>query len=400
MTAVLSSRAEAAAAAASPLRLLQVVAGLHPDHGGTSYSVPGLGAALSRAGAEVALYHVGDPIAGEPGPHRQVGFPQSWPHAPLLSALRLSRPLSDALTRDARGVDVIHNHGLWLAPNLAAQQAARRAGAAYVCSPRGMLSPEAWSFSRGRKQAVWSLWQRDGLRRAACLHATSEAEWADIRALGLRAPVAVAPNGIDVPPAAPPGPPRSDRTLLSLGRIHPKKDLASLLHAWARLEAGRPDWRLRIVGPAERGHDAELRALAAELRLQRVTIEGAIHGEAKLAAYRAADLFVVPTRSENFGLTVAEALAAGVPVVCTRGAPWAGLEAHDCGWWVDRGPDALAAALEAAMATPPAALQAMGERGRGWMARDFGWDRVASDMMQVYLWLSRGARRPDIVHVD
>jgi glycosyltransferase involved in cell wall biosynthesis len=387
-------------ASAPALRLLHVIAGVHPDHGGAAYSAPSLSAALARAGADVALYHVGEAPGAGPRPHRQVGFAQSWARTPVLSAFRLSQPLEAALLRNARGVDVIHNHGLWLAPNLAAQRAARRAGAAYVCSPRGMLSPEALAFSRLRKQAVWRLWQRSGLAGAACLHATSEAEWADLRALGLRAPVAVAPNGVEVPPAAPPGPPRAERTLLSLGRVHPKKDLVSLLRAWARLEARHANWRLRIVGPAERGHDAELRALIAQLRLERATIEGAVHGEAKLALYRASDLFVLPTLSENFGLTVAEALAAGVPVVSTRGAPWSGLETHRCGWWVDRGPDALAAALDEAMASPAAALREMGERGRRWVSRDFGWERIAEDMIAVYLWLSRGAARPAIVHVD
>jgi glycosyltransferase involved in cell wall biosynthesis len=388
----------------APLNVLQVVAGLHPDHGGTSYSVPSLSAALARAGASVALYHVADAAGGPrdtgPRPHRQVGFAQSWAGTPGLGDFRLSRTLAAALAREAGHFDIVHNHGLWLAPNLAAQRAARRGGARFVCSPRGMLSPEALAFSRWRKRSVWTLWQRAGLNRAACLHATSEAEYADIRALGLRAPVAVVPNGVDVPPAVDRPAPDGERTLLSLGRVHPKKGLDTLLRAWAKLEGAHACWRLRIVGPAERNHDMELRALAESLRLERVTIEGAVHGEAKLALYRAADLFVVPTRSENFGLTVAEALAVGSPVVCSKGAPWAGLETHGCGWWVERDPDSLARALGRAMATPTTELRVMGERGRQWMARDYAWSRVAADMLRVYAWLAAGRDRPGFVRID
>ena len=114
--------------------------------------------------------------------------------------------------------------------------------------------------------------------------------------------------------------------MLSLGRIHPKKGSPAWFMPWSKVEAGCPGWWLKIVGPAEAGHDDELRALAMALGLTRVSIEGPVYGDAKTAAYREADLFVLPTLNENFGLTVAEALAAGTPAISTKGAPWSGLE--------------------------------------------------------------------------
>src|SRR5262249_61773259 len=98
-----------------------------------------------------------------------------------------------------------------------------------------------------------------------------------------------------------------------------------------------PEWRLRIVGPDELGHASELAALAAELKTERVSIEDSLKGDAKTAAYRSADFFVLPTLNENFAITVAEALAAGTPVIATKGAPWHGLASKGCGWWVDHG---------------------------------------------------------------
>ena len=382
-----------------------MVAGLDPAHGGPSYSVPRLSVELARAGAEVKLLSVSG--EGEPGQRsNQPGlargsFRQSWGSVPIAASLRLSAGLDRALKAEAPRADVVHNHGLWLAPNLAAWRAAKRARRPFVCSPRGMLSPEALAFSALKKKVVWRLGQRAALAGAACLHATSEAEHAAIRACGLRTPVAIVPNGVDLPPPLPADArPEDARTLLFLGRVHPKKGLETLLQAWARVQDLWPGWRLRIVGPPERGHDDALRRLAAGLGLQRWSLEGPAYGEAKAGWLAGADLFVLPTRNENFGLAVAEALAAGLPVVCSKGAPWAGVVAEGCGWWVDHGPDALAAALDEAMSAPPGALAAMGARGRDWMARDYSWERVARDMLQVYAWLSLRGERPWFVRTD
>jgi glycosyltransferase involved in cell wall biosynthesis len=366
--------------------------------------VPRLCAELAAIGAEVRLFHVESPDAPADSDglgYELKGFARSWAAAPLIGALRPSAALDRALAVAARDADVVHGHGIWLAPNLAAAGAARRAGTAFVCSPRGMLSAEALSFSPAKKRLVWALGQRAALARAACLHATSESELIDIRSCGLRAPVAIIPNGIDIPPPSPRAAVDSSlRSVLSLGRLHPKKGLDSLLHAWARVEAGRPDWRLRIVGPAEDGHDRELAALAASLRLSRVSIEGPVYGPDRAALYGSADIFAAPTRSENFGLTVAEALASGTPVVCSRGAPWAGVASNACGWWVDHGADSFARALDEAMSLPPATLIVMGRNGREWMRRDYSWRRVVEDMLRVYVWLGSGGERPGLVRAD
>jgi glycosyltransferase involved in cell wall biosynthesis len=388
------------------LQALQVIAGLDPAHGGPSYSVPRLCAELAALGVDVALYSVD----GEQGPPVHLGspayalrsFPPDWPSTPVLGALRVSSRLDRALAAAAAAADVVHDHGIWLAPNLSAATVARRTGKPFVCSPRGMLSAAALAFSRRKKRLVWMLGQKAALAGAACLHATSEGERAEIRSCGLAAPVAVIPNGVDLPDldgcAARPiaGP----RILLSLGRMHPKKGLDVLLHAWSRVEAAHPDWRLRIVGPAEDGHDRELAGRAEQLGITRASVEGPVYGAARDGLYRGADVFVAPTRSENFGLTVAEALAAGLPAICTRGAPWAELASEDCGWWVDQGAEPLAAALADAMSRPPDVLAAMGERGRALVARRYGWRRVAEEMAGVYAWLAAGAERPACVHLD
>jgi glycosyltransferase involved in cell wall biosynthesis len=368
--------------------------------------VPRLCEALAAADMDMVLLSVARIAGGQRDAYcrgyRDRRFAWDYARVPILRGLRSSQGLSGALRHAAMTTDVIHNHGLWLMPNVSAGRAAAIGPAPLVISPRGMLAPAALAFSRVKKRVFWALLQGPAVRGAACIHATSEQEYQEIRSFGLANPVAIIPNGIDCPELAaqPSRRPATERVVLSLGRIHPKKGLARLVHAWSKIEAGCPGWWLKIVGPSEAGHDLELRALATALGVTRFCIEGPVYGAAKTAVYREADIFVLPTLNENFGLTVAEALAAGTPVISTKNAPWSGLEREGCGWWIDHGVESLAAALANAMELPREALKAMGDEGRRWMARDFSWDRVAHYMVAVYLWLARRTEPPPTIRFD
>ena len=388
---------------ARPLRISHVIAGLDPAHGGPSYSVPRLCRALADTGVDTTLLSVAMHPSGvrdgcETG-YRDQRFAWDYARIPVLRGLRASSGLARALNESSNAADVIHNHGLWLLPNVEAGRAAKRAKIPLVVAPRGMLSPAALAFSQMKKQIFWRLLQGAAISRAECIHVTSEQEHDDVRAFGLSNPVAVIPNGVDVDDFAtdPVGGALADRVVLSLGRIHPIKGLDRLIRAWARLEAVHPGWRLRIVGPEELGYGDQLRELIAAEGLTRVAIDAPVRGSEKAATFRDADLFVLPTLNENFAMTVAEALAAGTPVICTKGAPWRGLEDERCGWWIDHGVEPLAEALGNAMSLPREMLNEMGRRGRAWMVRDFSWDRVARDMTTVYSWLIRGSEPPEAV---
>lgn len=383
---------------------MHVIAGLDPAHGGPSYTVPRLCQALVAAGEDAQLLSVaaakGCDI--EPAGENVRCFPPDWASVPVVRQLRCSSGLTSTLRELAPRADVIHNHGLWLMPNVEAGRAALLARKPLIVAPRGMLSPAALAFSRLKKRVVWALLQGNVVRRASCVHVTSEQEHDEIRDFGLQNPVAVIPNGIDIPVLDSRSTAATDggHTVLSLGRIHPKKGLDRLVRAWAMVEAAHPDWRLRIIGPNELGHARELAALATKLKTQRVSIEGPVAGEAKTAAYRDADLFVLPTLNENFAITVAEALAAGTPVIATKGAPWHGLECEGCGWWIDHGLEPLAATLAEAMVMERGVLRAKGAKGREWMRRDFSWEAVAHEMLDVYRWLSSGGEVPGTVRLN
>jgi glycosyltransferase involved in cell wall biosynthesis len=296
-------------------------------------------------------------------------------------------------------VDVIHNNSIWMMPNVYPGWVTKGTNVPLVVSPHGTFSEWAMQRSRAIKSIFWHSLQKSALHRTALFHATAESEYEDIRRLGFRQPVALIPNGIDIPHFEN----RrycGKKTLLFLGRVHSVKGVNLLLRAWAGLGPAFPDWILRIVGPGDVRYVEKLQGLAASLAVERVSFAGPLYGDAKVEAYRAADLFVLPTHSENFGIAVAEALATGCPVVTTRGAPWSGLVGNRAGWWIDIGVEPLRVALEEAMSKHPAELAQMGLRGRTWMERDFSWGRIAAQMIESYRWIREGGSRPEWIVND
>ena len=372
------------------MRLVHVVPHIDQEAAGPSYSVPRLCQSLADRGHVVELTCL---AAKEPVPGVALDLHRQWP---ILGHFAISSSLAHALRKKAAEVDIVHNHSLWSMVNVAAGWVVPGKKARLVTSPRGTLSMWALSRTKTLKRILWPL-QRRVLSRAHLLHATSEVEYAEIRALGFTAPIAVIPNGIDLPPIPASKLVPEVRTLLFLSRIHPVKAIDRLLAAWQQLEPQHPDWRLVVAGDGESGHVREIVGLAASLGLLRAQFPGPLYGEDKSRAYFDADLFVLPTHSENFGMVVAEALAHGCPAIVSRGAPWPGLETQGCGWWVDNEIDALTKVLGAAMRLSPPQLVDMGMKGRAWMERDFSWTSVGQRMDEAYRWILQGGAQPEFV---
>ena len=376
------------------MKTVHVVPSIANEASGPSYSVPSLCRALGSAGAAVELHVLA------PAPASDSGGVEVHQHAwwPILRRLGISPAMKRALRAAAERSEIMHSHSLWMMPNIYPAWAVRGTACRLVASPRGTLSRWALRHHRWRKRVMWLLHQRRAIRAAALLHATSASEHDDIRRMGLRAPVAVIPNGIDIPDTCECGAdPGGRRRLLYLGRIHPIKGIDDLLRAWRNVQASFEGWDLHITGPDNEGFVGRMKELAAELGAERVTFTGPAYGAEKSRAYAEADLYVLPTHSENFGMTVAEALAHATPAIVTRGAPWDGLETNDCGWWIDIGEGPLTECLRNALAASSEDLRARGLRGREWMERDFSWERIASMMLETYEWLLGGGAAPEWV---
>ncbi|TMV10336.1 glycosyltransferase [Ruegeria sediminis] len=356
---------------------------------------------LARAqmvqGLEVKVFGLTDPdfIAGEGADWAALNVSAS----PVIGPNSIG--FSPALTRalKAWGPDIVHLHGLWTYPSKAVLDWHRATGNPYLVSVHGMLSKVALSYSPAKKRISRLLFQDRCFDGARALHATTETELAEIRALGYRGPIAIFPNGVNaaaIPdlPARTPG-----KTVLTLGRLHHKKGLDILIDIWAKLEPAFPDWSLRIIGPDENGYAARLKNRLKSHHLARCSVEAPVFGADKDIAIASSDLFVLPSRNENFALTVAESLIMEVPVVSSRNAPWQGLETEHCGLWVDLEPADFAAAMSYMMNLTDDERKQMGRNGRDWMLRDFSWSAISQRALAIYEWAGGHAPRTSDIHL-
>ncbi len=295
---------------------------------------------------------------------------------------------------------IFHGHGLWLPTVHQMAKEAREQNIPYIITPRGMLEPWALQQSKIKKQIVLNLFQYNDLAKATCLHATAPMEVESIRKLGLKNPVAMIPNGIvlqDYPFKS--FRKKEIKTILFLSRIHPKKGIEILIEAWEKLDnSNKEGWQIQIAGNGEQAYINKLNKLIKVKRLQnQIKIIGPQFGEDKIRAYHNADLFVLPTYSENFGIVIAEALACGVPVITTKGTPWKELNTHNAGWWIDIGLVPLIEVLNQAMQLSEMERQQMGKNGHYLIKENYSIESAASKMVKLYTWILKGGEKPAFV---
>jgi poly(glycerol-phosphate) alpha-glucosyltransferase len=372
------------------------------------WALPPLVKALQRDGCAVRVFSIADRESDRDAAqwtdtnldvHNRWG-PRAFGYAP---------ELGKAL--DAAGLDLVHTHGLWMYPSVAASRWAARWNRPLVVSAHGMLDPWAVRNAAWKKRLAGWLYENRHLTRAACLHALNDAEYEAIRSYGLTNPVAVIPNGVDLPepdePSASPDwveAPQRRRVLLFLGRLHPKKGLAGLLQAWAAVHRDMPaaaeGWQLTIAGWDQGGHEAELRRLAEALKLgETVRFVGPQFGPQKAASLAFADGFVLPSLSEGLPMAVLEAWAYRLPVLMTSQCNLPEGFAAGAALEIAPNADRMAEGLVAFFRLSEGERRAMGYRGRRLVEERFVWQGIASQMAKVYRWLVDGVERPAWVSV-
>jgi glycosyltransferase involved in cell wall biosynthesis len=277
-------------------------------------------------------------------------------------------------------IDLIHLQHIWNPYIQIMAFWAQQKKIPYIITPRGMLEP--WILARNpwKKKIALFLYQKKAIKRASYLHATSQMEAENIKKMGFNNPIRIIPNGIDLNETKQIKTFYGTKKMVFLSRIHQKKGIELLLEAWGTIET--KGWTLEIAGNGEVAYIESL--IQAAKHLENVRFIGPQYGEAKWNFLRSADVLVLPTHSENFGMAVAEALAVGVPVITTHGTPWEDLETYECGWWIQLSVSNLQRTLLKAMQTPTHELELMGANGRKLIENKYDIKEVARQMEALY----------------
>ncbi len=292
---------------------------------------------------------------------------------------------------------LLHIHGLWIYPSVAAIQWSRRSKP-YVVSPHGMLDPWALKNSRWKKRISAALYEDRHLQGAACLHALNYFEAEAMRAYGLKNPICVIPNGVELPVEPRTKPSREGkRNLLYLGRLHPKKGLPLLVEAWCRVQrtAEESGWRLIVAGWDQLGHQSELQTLAAKLHSgSSIEFVGAQFGEAKAALFQEASAFILPSLSEGLPITILEAWSWRLPVLMTASCNLPEGSRAGAAIMMEADVEDICGALSKLFSMDSIEREAMGARGRRLVEEHFRWSRIADQMTRVYDWILDSGPQP------
>lgn len=379
------------------MKVAFVLAHLGARSGGIAVTVPALARALAEQSVKPVLVGAIDDEGEKWAREQRVSClgrpvlgPRGFAFAP--GAHRMAKAFSP---------QVVHLNGLWTYASLIAHGLRRRLAAPTVISPHGMLDPWALRRSRWKKTVALALFERANLRSATCLHALCAAEATACRAFGLRNPIAVVPNGVDLPEEVQGRAPERPRTLLFLSRIDAKKGVHELVRGWHLSRAGARGWCLRIVGWGDARYGEATRRLVQELGLHHsVELAGPAFGEAKDRAFREADAFILPSYSEGLPMAVLEAWAYALPVLKTRGCNLP--EGFERGAALEIGtePERIAEGIRTLVAMSDRERQAMGRAGRVLVEERFTWPAVAHRMIEVYEWVLGGGAPPPCVVTD
>jgi len=416
------------------MRVGFLVSSVSREAGGLFESVRGLAKAVASTNANVQVFGIRDEQSAVDLQEWQPLSVQTF--RPQLRAWGYSSQLLPAIL--GANLDVLSVHGLWKYGSVASRRWHRRTGRPYVVHPHGMMDPWALRNARWKKRIAALLYENQHLRAAACLRALSEAEARSIRSYGLRNPICVIPNGVDLPDLG--DNPRlnfpsdvvsavlsesqgyaqrigaletahatatelrkfgeGQKILLYLGRLHPKKNLVNLIHAWNHLSnsqcAESKCWVLAIAGWDQGGYESELRRSIAT---DSIVFLGSRFGAEKSQCYRTCDAFILPSLSEGLPMTVLEAWAYAKPVLMTPECNL--IEGFSAGAALRVGstPEEIADGLRSIIQMSDDDRKGMGARGRDLVATKFSWPRIGEQMRAVYEWVVLGGEIPITVRL-
>ena len=386
-----------------------LVSSVSREAGGLFQSVRGLAKAVTCASAGARVFGIRDEQSAVDLQEWQPLSVETF--RPQFRAWGYSNQLVPALL-DA-DLDILSTHGLWKYCSVASERWHRRTGRPYIVHPEGMLESWALRNAKWKKQIAALLYENRHLRDAACLRALCEAEAQSIRAYGVRNPICIIPNGVDLPDLSQTPTPQAQafaegrKVLLYLGRLHPKKNLANLVCAWKQILSSHPSttasWILAIAGWSQSGYEHELKHLAEGLEtganpeLASIAFLGPRFGTDKNECYRGCDAFIMPSLSEGLPMTLLEAWAYAKPVLMTPECNLPEGFATGAALQIGTSPEQISTGLKQLIEMSDADRRATGNRGRNLVETKFSWPRIGEQMRSVYEWVLGGGPLPEVM---
>ena len=373
-----------------------VIPSISERFGGPVSMVRNVGTLLTGTGNTVSYWAPGTEFDKKELTNQESAniFDLSWPRT-----WYRAKQLGPELTKEAHNIDIMHINGFWSHPVFVGHKVARRSSTPFILRPAGSFEP--WRLKNTpvkwlKKKIYINSLGKNIIRDAACLHAASEAEARNFRLMGYRGPVTIIPNGInpdffsigneedaeDQWPII-----KGRQVVLFMSRLSPEKGLDQLIPAWANIVKRREfrDALLVISGPDDRGYQKTVIDMIECFALERnILVTGMVWGQSKVDLYRRADIFVLPSYSENFGIVVIEALACGTPVVTTTGTPWKQLDSFGIGRCVLPTSKSLEEAMLDLLRMSQSERRKMGEAGSQYVHRNFTWENASKRLIEVY----------------
>jgi glycosyltransferase involved in cell wall biosynthesis len=298
--------------------------------------------------------------------------------------------------------DLFHLNGIWNFQIHQVVKISRERKIPYLVSTRGMLEPWALNQKIIKKKIAMFIYQYKDIELANCIHSTSLLEMEGLRKLGFKNSIAVIPNGINIKnfPEKKYVTGKKNKTILFLSRIHIKKGIELLINSWELLDEDlKENWCIKIAGNGDSKYLQKIINQVNEKGLsEKITYIGYKSNSEKIDCYHDADLFVLPSYSENFGNVIAEALCCGVPVITSKHTPWDILEHHYAGKCIELGLFPLKETLEEMMSKSDKEIQTMGKNGRKLIIENYSIESVAKKMILLYQWILKKKNKPDFIY--
>lgn len=360
------------------MKVIQFITSIERKSGGTSTYIELLSKYLGRL---VELHIVSS------CPEDSVAIDNATVHyvscASIFDLFRLKKEWYALL--DSIRPEIVHLNGIWEPQSWIVQKEAQKRGIKIVITPHGMMEPWCVHNKAWKKKLALFLYQRESIKKADYLHATTELEKDNMLLWGQKTPIKVIPLGIGVDEIQVKSTWIRTKRALFLSRVHKKKGIEFLLEAIYQLKSSLQGYSFIIAGEGDSDYLNSLKDKVQQYGISEfVSFVGGVYGERKWVLFRTADFFILPSYCENFGYVIAESLAVGTPVITTQETPWDILNESNAGYCVPLNQQKITAAVAKMLTKNNSELEIMGRNARILIETQCNSAAVAKKMVDLY----------------